>query len=179
MNPMQSKSPEERRAIAAKAHETARKNREEKARRRAEAEAKVLDLTEEIAALKRKRDAIAGEIEASDISARLTGHTLLTESAIVGAAKPADGFCGVYFLISRGRVVYVGQSVNVFSRVAQHSADKDFDAMAWVPCERRMLDKLESLYIHTLSPELNGDGGPGGTKTAPLRLDDLLGAGAA
>lgn len=174
---MQNKTPDERKAIAAKGRETAKRNREEKAKKRADAEAKVLGLKNEIETLKKERDAIAREIKASDISASLTGYSLLSEENIVSKAKPLDSYCGVYFLVKKNKVVYVGQSVNVFSRVAKHAMEKDFDAMAWIPCKKTMLDKLESLYIHVLQPTLNGNGGLGGTKTAPLKLKDLLTVG--
>ena len=173
---MKNKTPEERKAIAAKGKATRRKNLEEKARRISDANDKVLDLKDQISELTLKRNSIAGHIEASELSARITGQTLLSESAIVDAAKPIDGCSGVYFLVARGRVVYVGQSINVFSRVRDHLGYKEFSRFAWVPCNPEILDKLESLYIHTLKPKLNGDiDGHVGRKSAPIRIDKLLG----
>jgi hypothetical protein len=86
---------------------------------------------------------------------------------------PAVSACGIYFLIDEKKVVYVGQSVNVFSRVFAHLGSKNFDSYVYLPCEKEKLDKLESLYIHFLSPPLNGNT-PAGNKLAPLTLDSLL-----
>jgi len=66
----------------------------------------------------------------------------------------------------------VGQSINIFSRIAQHSNEKDFDSIAYITCKKDMLDKLESLYIHAISPKLNGRNS--GIPIAPIRLDKLL-----
>lgn len=87
---------------------------------------------------------------------------------------------GVYFLFKGDDVVYVGQSVNVFSRVASHkSGSKDFDGFTYVQCDKRHLDFLESLYIHALRPRLNGSVGgtykaKDGRKTAPFNLLQVL-----
>lgn len=175
MNNMSKKTPEERRQIALKSHATRRKNKEAREKKRADAEDRVLYLKNEIEALEKKRDSIAEAVFIGEISTQLTGLTLLHESQIVAAAKSLDIFCGVYFLVKNSRVVYVGQSLNVFSRIAQHAALKrDFDSIAWVPCDQDNLDKLESLYIQVLQPEMNGNGGSNGTKTAPIKIDELL-----
>ena len=88
-------------------------------------------------------------------------------------AVPIDTACGIYFLISEKRIVYVGQSTNVFSRVYTHMQTKQFDSYVYMPCEKDMLDKLESLYIHFLTPELNGNF-HNGNKIAPLSLNEIL-----
>lgn len=175
MHPMQMKTPEERRAIAAKAHATRRANKEAEERMRADALERVIGLKEEIAELERQRDALKMQQVASVAAAKLTGKTLLGESAIVAGAMAWAKVSGIYFLIRDGRVVYVGQSVDVFGRISTHQRDKTFDAIAYVPCERHLLDKMESLYIHTLRPPLNGDM-RNGNKLAPLALDEILSA---
>jgi hypothetical protein len=106
------------------------------------------------------------------VSATLTDKVLLTADEIVKAALPWERAIGVYFLVQDKEVVYVGQSVNVYSRISQHR-DKKFDKYAFVPCEAQVLDKLESLYIHVLRPKLNGDL-TAGEKSAPIRLNELL-----
>lgn len=175
MNPMQNKTPEERRAIALKGHATARRRREEETQRREEARARAIYLADEIAELERQRDSLSAGLEICAAANKLTGHALLSERQIVEAAQLWEGGCGVYFLIKGGRVVYVGQSVNVHGRVCEHAKSKDFDGFAWVPCAQSALDKLESLYIHALRPYMNGNNGPGGAKSAPLGLAKLLG----
>jgi hypothetical protein len=76
-------------------------------------------------------------------------------------------------LIDSGKVVYVGQSVNVYARIASHH-DKVFDSFAFIPCDKKILDSLESLYIHTLRPALNGN--MQDAKRAPVPLGKLIGA---
>ena len=94
-------------------------------------------------------------------------------SEIVGRAAPIDGGCGIYFLqrsSAQGlHVVYVGQSVNVYARVAQHAAEarKRFDFWSWIECHKYQLDLMESLYIHWLSPDENGLD-TAGEKAAPI-----------
>ena len=113
-----------------------------------------------------------------DLCPQLPVGTLMYESEIVSASGEVQFICGVYFLVHDGRVVYVGQSVNVIARIAQHIADgKKFSRMAYVPCNRENLDVLESLYIHLLRPPLNGvqiNGKYKDQKCAPLPLQSLL-----
>lgn len=70
--------------------------------------------------------------------------------------KAANSVCGVYFLRKGRDIVYIGQSVNVYSRVASHKASKDFDAVDFLPCDRSKLDDLEGFFIRLLQPKLNG-----------------------
>jgi excinuclease UvrABC nuclease subunit len=80
---------------------------------------------------------------------------------------------GVYFLIKNERIVYVGQSVNIYSRIADHYKNKFFSDVFSVPCPRSNLDVLESMYIHTFSPELNGRSVQGKI-IAPMSMDDAM-----
>jgi hypothetical protein len=70
--------------------------------------------------------------------------------------KPTD-HVGIYFLIANDDIVYVGQSVNVHSRVAKHFALglHVFDSYTYVLCSRRDLDALEAVYIQKFKPTLN------------------------
>lgn len=85
---------------------------------------------------------------------------MATVSEILRAAKPAPQITGIYFLICgawpTASIEYVGQSVDVYSRVAQHMASKRFDAWSYVACDVEQLDLLESLYIHWLQPSQQG-----------------------
>jgi hypothetical protein len=110
----------------------------------------------------------------SAVSAAMTGKALLRADEIAKAALPWNKVSGVYFLLDGDEVVYVGQAVNVYSRICQH-AGKKFDRYAYVPCPVEILDRLESLYIHCLRPRLNGDLN-NGFKNAPIALDTLIGA---
>lgn len=173
MNWMQSRTPEERKAIAAKSVATRQKNiREREAQRLVDIEQRD-SLKCEIKKLKVELDSLGKLEHVNRTALTLTGKTLLREEEIVSAANTWELATGVYFLIDSGKVVYVGQSVNVYARIASHH-DKVFDSFAFIPCDKKILDSLESLYIHTLRPALNGN--IQGAKTAPIPLGKLIGA---
>jgi len=172
MTPMQLKTPEERKAIAKKAHATRKANKEKREAEEREARYYRADLYEEIRALEGKIEYLNFSYKMSQISGALTNKSLLSAEEIVKHALPWEKATGVYFLVQNGEVVYVGQSVHIYSRIAQHQ-DKTFDHYAFVPCDAEVLDKLESLYIHVLKPKLNGNLNDQ-QKSAPIRLDALL-----
>lgn len=85
----------------------------------------------------------------------------------------ANNLCGVYFLIHQKKIVYVGQSVNVFARVNSHRDTKEFDEFSCVVVPPQFLDVMESIYIHMLEPPLNKRY-TGGQICAPIRRDELI-----
>jgi hypothetical protein len=173
MNWMQSRTPEERKAIAAKSVATRQKNiREREAQRLVDIEQRD-SLKCEIKKLKAELDSLRKLEHVNKTALTLTSKTLLREEEIVSAANTWELATGVYFLIDSGKVVYVGQSVNVYARIASHH-DKVFDSFAFIPCDKKILDSLESVYIHTLRPALNGN--IQGAKIAPIPLGKLIGA---
>jgi len=62
---------------------------------------------------------------------------------------------GVYLLYKDGVLIYIGQSVNVYSRVPQHR-DKAYDRVMFIPCRVEVLDEVETALIVALHPKLNG-----------------------
>lgn len=68
----------------------------------------------------------------------------------------ANSTCGVYFLRKGNEIVYIGQSINVYGRVATHRSSKDFDTVEFLPCARDRLDEMEGFFIRLLRPRLNG-----------------------
>ncbi len=98
---------------------------------------------------------------------------ILNEQEIVDSSFSVDGFSGVYFLVAQGKVVYVGQSTNIFSRLQSHSANKKFDSIKIITCHRLKLNSLESVYIHSLRPKLNAKHGDG-CMVAPLSFANAL-----
>lgn len=76
---------------------------------------------------------------------------------ILRDSKPLSSRCGVYFLISNDKIVYVGQSVNIPSRIEQHKKDpcKEFDRYHSIPCKVTELDLVESNYIRKFMPKFN------------------------
>lgn len=65
---------------------------------------------------------------------------------------------GVYLLVKDGAIVYVGQSVNVPSRLGSHALEKDFDRAVYMPVVKEDLDAVEGALIRHLEPPLNGRG---------------------
>jgi hypothetical protein len=172
MKPMQLKTPEERKASAAKGVATRRAKKEKREADREEALIYANGLKATIANLEFRLAALQHEEKMNVISCQLTNRALLSQDEIVKTAIPWEQSSGVYFLIAGDQIVYVGQSVNVYSRIAQHS--KLFDRYAYIPCSVDVMDRLESLYIHCFRPPLNGNMNSV-EKNAPIRLDKLLG----
>jgi len=131
-------------------------------------------LRKELFILREQRDRALCHFEFDSIVSDLGLSKLYREEEIVGSKLSYEGSSGVYFLIKGDRVVYVGQSVNVFLRIASHVQHKDFDSYAYISCPRDKLDILESLYIHTLSPPLQGKNSNGDGFSAPIGLSRLL-----
>jgi hypothetical protein len=173
MTPMQLKTPEERKASAAKGVATRRAKREKREADREEALIYANGLKATIANLEFRLTALHHEEQMNVISCQLTDKALLSQEQIVKASIPWERSTGVYFLVWNDEVVYVGQSVNVYSRITHHSS-KEFDKYAYIPCHEDALDRLESLYIHCFRPRLNGNANAT-EKSAPIRLDKLLG----
>lgn len=73
---------------------------------------------------------------------------------------PLDCATGVYFLFKKGKLQYVGQSINVYSRIQQHRGNKDFDQAKFIACHRSKLDDMEGFFIRLLEPPLNGGATP-------------------
>ena len=63
--------------------------------------------------------------------------------------------CGVYFLFKSDECVYIGQSVNIMSRIATHAEQKEFCSYAYLEFPRDKLNEMETLYILTYKPKLN------------------------
>lgn len=65
--------------------------------------------------------------------------------------------CGVYFLFVGDKLVYVGQSLDIHGRIADHRRRRrDFDAYSFVEfTDKEKLGDLERVYIHKFRPEGN------------------------
>ena len=82
---------------------------------------------------------------------------LLSEDEIASKATRLDPVCGVYFLVSSGKVVYVGSSVNTHARISAHrrSSHKTFDSVLILEMSESIIRDVESKYILMLKPPLN------------------------
>lgn len=77
-------------------------------------------------------------------------------ATVLQASLPCGSMCGVYFLIDKGEVVYVGQSLDVLNRLSKHMrGGRRFERFAFIACKKEDLDELERLYINALVPAWN------------------------
>lgn len=94
----------------------------------------------------------------------------LDASQIIESAKVVgyERFCGVYFLVDDGEVVYVGQSKDIAFRLVSHRAGRKFkfSTVAWIAVPEPYLDMVESWYFHKLKPRHS--------KTTPFRDVEFL-----
>lgn len=87
--------------------------------------------------------------------ARISDAEKLTESDIAARAVTLRKEPGIYFLLRRGRIEYIGQSIDVFVRIRQHEKRKQFDAFCWIPCEIDKLAATEKYLIEKFRPPQN------------------------
>ena len=83
------------------------------------------------------------------------------DQIIATAKMPDEEFeqPGIYFLIQQDVIIYVGQSVNVLTRIKDHwrnrSYVRSFDKYNWIGCEKAILNEVESEMILRFRPKLN------------------------
>ena len=162
------KTEEELKEIKRKSLETRRKN----IKKREDAKDEIRFFKKEIALLKAQKEELELELNQGMILARLVNQRFYCESKILESSISYDGLSGVYFLINDNKIIYIGQSKNVFARIHTHSMTKKFNKIAWVNCELKHLDIIESFYIHAFRPELNGCKNEE-EKSAPLSVEKL------
>lgn len=80
-----------------------------------------------------------------------------TLTDILDASFDADAMVGVYFLINKDEVVYVGQSkTNILDRIAKHKRNgKEFGRYAFIRSTSDQVDNLERMYIEAFFPPWN------------------------
>ena len=65
-----------------------------------------------------------------------------------------SGSC-IYFLCKKQKVVYIGQSTKLFSRLEDHVTKKDFDDVFFFHCPENQLSEIENALITYLKPKYN------------------------
>lgn len=177
---------EERKAVAAKAAATRSANIELKKQAEVQRE---LELRAQADEIWLRRNTALNELEELEARVKtlkyierwnpvvsyLTDTTLYLPEDIVEAATSVGGLLnsGIYFLIKDEKIIYVGQSISVLSRVKDHQNYRDFDHFTCIPCPKEHLDMLESLYIHFLRPEQNA-ASKYGVAVAPMTLAQIM-----
>lgn len=99
-------------------------------------------------------------------------HDELHEDFIISKSVPVNNGASIYFLINEGKIVYVGQSKNIFARIGDHIKSKSFDSYFVFSCQEENIDVMESFYIHKFNPELNAQIFGGG-EVAPVAANQL------
>lgn len=113
-------------------------------------------------------DALATEIRHgthADVDAMLAGGRgskcedlmNLPDSELLRNKITSRPLSGIYLLMWRREVVYVGQSADVHYRIGQHRRQSPFkwDAIAYVAAEKHDLSRLEAFFIARFNPRLN------------------------
>ena len=62
---------------------------------------------------------------------------------------------GIYFLCQDSKVVYIGQSLDVATRVNVHAKSKEFDSVTAMLVPQELLDETEKYWIEHIKPKLN------------------------
>ena len=176
-NPWRNITPERHKELLAKGVATRLANKQKQEETKRKEVQHFCGIQSEIQKLESRLSSLRKMEEIQVLSCVLTNKSLITANEIVKASLPWKNLSGIYFLISGDEVVYVGQSVNIYSRIQEHSKLKQFERYAYIHCSVEMLDKLESLYIHFLQPKLNGNinSSDGKIKNAPISLNELIG----
>jgi len=81
---------------------------------------------------------------------------------------------GIYFLIKKKKIVYIGQTIHWPDRLYGHR-DKDFDTTRFIKCDELMLRYYETRLIKLFRPELNKNvGGQTTVVRVPIwQIDDI------
>ena len=72
--------------------------------------------------------------------------------------KFLKGVAGIYFLTLDEELVYIGQTINVYKRLADHRRDKEFDNAYFLPITKTFLNSIETYFLNKYKPEYNKNG---------------------
>ncbi len=95
----------------------------------------------------------------------------LTHDQIIKKATPLPDACGIYFLVKGDTIVYVGQSITLFSRLYMHRDErtKEFDRYTFLKCLPHQLAEFERYYIRKFQPLYNKTHKPKLPRKGPAR----------
>ena len=68
---------------------------------------------------------------------------------------PLEPNCYIYFLLVEAKIIYIGQTTNLLSRIASHQKDKIFDHIACFKTSKNDLLTIETVNIQFHKPKLN------------------------
>ena len=72
--------------------------------------------------------------------------------------KASGRICGVYILFYGSRAIYVGQSIDIQARIANHKVEKPYTRCLVKQLPEETLNEVERALITVLQPPLNKSG---------------------
>ena len=102
-----------------------------------------------------KRKLVDKRLKPSDPNPEPNKHEVVFKKQ--NAVEILDVAC-VYLLLREGKVVYVGQSKNIYSRIQSHRRTKDFTHFRILRCHPARLNYWEGKLIFDYKPEYNKRG---------------------
>lgn len=100
-------------------------------------------------------EVLAVKLKVSEKSFSVSRMVNIKEQEILAGSIPAPSCAGIYFLIKESKIVYIGQSINLLSRIGNHAARIDFDKYTFIKCEKENLNDVESTLIKRFNPKHN------------------------
>lgn len=97
-------------------------------------------------------------------------ETLSQENIADLSIKFESQLNGVYFLLDKNKIVYVGQTTMGLARTFHHLKNKIFDSYYFMPCPIELLNNVESEYIIKFNPKYNKGVGNGKKSIDALKL---------
>ncbi|MDH5541916.1 MAG: hypothetical protein OEY64_03015 [Nitrospinota bacterium] len=104
----------------------------------------------------------AGAYVLSDISYH-TLNNLTVETILKNKILNSPVISGVYFLLDKDEIVYIGMSINILYRISGHSREqtKLFDSFSYIPVSPEYLGAAETYLIKRFQPKYNVTDNPG------------------
>ena len=95
---------------------------------------------------------------------------MYSKEYILSIKKEKPKTSGVYFLIYKDEIVYIGQSKNIYKRIFDHKIK--FDSIAIIKCKGVFaLKELEREYLIKFKPKYNKNVGQGWEKRQEQHLN--------
>ena len=98
----------------------------------------------------------------------------INEQRILEKSKTFNIISGIYFLIYRNKIIYVGYSENVMYRIALYSIDKNLDSYYILKCPKKYHNNLAAHFIVKLNPILNKQLPPNDLYKSIYQLKNIL-----
>jgi len=97
------------------------------------------------------------EEDNNDVGEIIKKYNISADDILSKKKLALPNITGIYFLINKNEIVYVGKSVDINGRILVHNKNilKTFDSFSILECPVEFLNILESHYIFKFHPFLN------------------------